>query len=304
MTVKLLKLLFDYSRQGKIIDQDYMDKLVEIVVTEEGLDNYVRKAKIVADELQKSNRTSDRIALAEYNSLYKMISLYANNINRILEHYEQYLPLFTPGEQLFFQNITISQIILHELEHANQERMIEEDYKKESLETTILSLSEKKVRPWHIEKLLESGYPPHLIAVYLKAKESHYKENYMMAPQERLAEIKSQQQILDMLELIKDITPNLVDYEGTGKIESLLRGYREYDYDTISVPTFEYLQNPLAFEELSRFHCYQNNYDDSLKEAKKYYSLEERLTYGLSIDQKEYQYCQEVIQMSKKYNVG
>ena len=125
----------------------------------------------------------------------------------------------------------------------------------------------------------------------------------MTDPHERLAEIKSQQQILDMLELIKDITPNLVDYEGTSKIERLLRGYIEY-YDMISVPTFEYLQNPLAFEELSRFHCYQNNYDDSLKVAKKHYSLEERLTYGLSIDQKEYQYCQEVLQLSKKYNVG
>lgn len=304
MTVKLLKLLFDYSQQGKVVDQNYMDKLVEIVVREEGLDNYVRRTKIVTDEIQKRNISSDRITLAVYSSLYKRISLYANNINKILECYEQYLPLFTPVEQLFFRNIMISQIILHELEHANQERMIEEDYQKESLETTILRLSDKIVRPRHIEKLLESGYPSHLITIYIKAKERHYKENYMTDPHERLAEIKSQQQILDMLELIKDITPNLVDYEGTSKIERLLRGYIEYDYDMISVPTFEYLQNPLAFEELSRFHCYQNNYDDSLKVAKKHYSLEERLTYGLSIDQKEYQYCQEVIQFSKKYNVG
>lgn len=303
MTEKLLKLLFDYSKQGKIVDQNYMDKLVEIVVREEGLNNYVRRTKIVTDEIQKRNISSDRITLAVYSSLYKRISLYANNVNRILEHYEQYLPLFTPVEQLFFRNITISQIILHELEHANQERMIEEDYQKESLETTILRLSDKVVRPRHIEKLLESGYPSHLITIYIKDKERHYKENYMTDPRERLAEIKSQQQILDMLELIKDITPNLVDYEGTSKIERLLRGYIEY-YDMISVPTFEYLQNPLAFEELSRFHCYQNNYDDSLKVAKKHYSLEERLTYGLSIDQKEYQYCQEVIQFSKKYNVG
>ena len=128
-------------------------------------------------------------------------------------------------------------------------------------------------------------------------------EKYKINPSERLAEIKSYQQILDMLKMIKDRTPNLIDYEETTQMENLLRGYEEY-WGMINVPTYEYILDPGTLQKLSKFHAYLNNYDDALKEVKKYHPLGKRLTYGLPIDQQEYQHCQEAVQMSKKYNRG
>lgn len=43
MNQKILKLLFDYSKQGKIVDINYIDKLIEIVVSEKDLNRYVKE---------------------------------------------------------------------------------------------------------------------------------------------------------------------------------------------------------------------------------------------------------------------
>ena len=304
MNLKLLKLLFDYSKQGKIVDINYIDKLIEIVVSEKGLNEYVKWVKIMTEDdyYTKEDRDYNRITLAIYDG-FDTIRLYANNINKVLEYYTQYFPLFTSIERYFFQNIIISQTVLHELEHANQEKMIDEDNEEESLETTILKLSVKRFYFEDIQKLIEDGWTYQEIEIAMELESKKKIEKYKINPSERLAEIKSYQQILDILKMIKDRTPNLIDYEETTQMENLLRGYEEY-WGMINVPTYEYILDPGALQKLSKFHAYLNNYDAALKEVKKYHSLGKRLTYGLPIDQQEYQYCQDVVQMSKKYNGG
>lgn len=261
------------------------------------------KKKIMTkdDCFTKEDRDYNQITLAIYDG-FETIRLYANNINKVLGYYTQYFPLFTSIEQYFFQNIIISQSVLHEFEHVNQEKMIAEDNEEESLETTILKLTVKKFDPEDIQKLIEDGWTFQEIEIAMCLEYRKKIEKYKINPSERLAEIKSYQQILDMLEIIKVFTPNLIDYEETSQMENFLRGYKEY-WGMIIAPTYEYILDPGALQKLSKFHAYLN-YDDSLKGIKKYHSLETRLTYGLPIDWQEYQYGQDVVQMSKKYNGG
>ena len=84
MNLKLLKLLFDYSKQGKIVDINYIDKLIEIVVSEKGLNEYVKWVKIMTEDdyYTKEDRDYNRITLAIYDG-FDTIRLYANNINKV-----------------------------------------------------------------------------------------------------------------------------------------------------------------------------------------------------------------------------
>ena len=147
MESKLLRLIFDYSKNGKLVDKAYLEKLIDLVVNSKDISKYVQNSEIVSSGTEE---TMDGILLAEYRPNRKLIRIYSEAMERMLEDHDRYQELFNGIEQIFYKNVLITQIILHELEHANQRKIIE---KEDTLESKVLKTStrfSKNTTEWRI----------------------------------------------------------------------------------------------------------------------------------------------------------
>lgn len=296
MYKKILRLLFDYSKNYKLVDINYIDKLIEIVVNEEELGDYIKSSRIVTS--LESDGLLDgygsQYTVATYTPFTRKISVYENSVNEMLEKLSQSNYGFSDIENLFYQNLCVTQTLLHEVEHANQAKIKHED---NSLEAEILRLSDLSIEPRDISKNINTDYVDY--AIYLsKLREQNYKENYKYAPFERLAEVKSYGELVDILSQIKDYIPNLVEYEKYKMYRSMICGF-----DVFS-PTIYYIEENA--KDVSG-NCYFDWYDSSNKElslekCKKKYSKYDRLKYGLMIDNDEYNACNYFISNSRYYS--
>lgn len=299
MEKRLLRLIYDYSVLDKKIDNSYIEKFVDIVVSEKKLNGYVSDIELHPDDdSYKGNKT----ALAVYNPLSKRIIIYTNGILELLYRNDKYRKLFTRVENAFYAKIQISQIVLHELEHANQRKKIDNE---ESLESQILRLSMADISIDKLKSLLDKGFTMEQLMLYIyykgKIRTSNYKANYEKAPEERLADIKSHKEIISILENIKEYVPNLIDFEITNLLENMIRGYTDKG-DYIEPPTIRYLLDNGNQVGLSKFDWYDDDAYKALKKSKDNYSLNDRLNFGLMIDEDEYYKSKQMLQYSKKYN--
>lgn len=299
MEFKLLRLLWDYSAARKIVDSDYIDKLIDIVVNHKKINKYVTKLNILTD---RDSITNSGISLASYNPFSKTLEVYSDGINEMLNYEDKYRVLFNDIEQIFYNNLLITQIILHELEHANQRRIIDTET---GLEAEILKLSTTQMEISAGIKLLESGYSiedvrRYILEINLKNRQN-YEENYEFAPEERLAQIQSYKEIIETLSELKEYVPNLLEFEKTNWLENMLRGY-EYKDGVIMPPTIYYLIQKGSNSSLQQFDWFDTNYAKCLNLTKEKYSLHDRMKFGLIIDETEYNHCYQTLQMSKKYN--
>lgn len=278
MDVELLRLIYDYSIKGKLIDKAYLDKFIEIVVRHKELNHYVRKSKI----METGSETESEFQVATYTPFTKTIIVYENAINALLEKVERKEHLFTDIEKVFYKNIVISQTILHELEHANQEKMKEEE---DSIESLILRASGVGIKGIDSEFdifTLNTSYVDYCLNL-LKQREKNYRDNYLYAPFERLAEIKSFSEIIEILKNIKEYIPNVLEYENYLLGKNMIRGFN----DELFSPTIYYIQNNLSDYSFMTWYN-ENDLETSLAMCKSEYDLSKRLRYGLMIDSYEY----------------
>lgn len=298
METKFLRLLFDYSKNGKFVDKAYIEQLIDIVINSQSLNFYVSKCSIL-NEGESLNPCET--SLASYDPTTKTINVYIEGIKKTLEHHEKYQILFHNIEQLFFQNLVISQVILHELEHAHQAKIMDQE---NTLEANILRASKISINSDEIADLVAKGYEKEQILIHMLSRkriaQQNYRTNYLLAPNERLAEINSYQEILNSLSHIKEYVPNLTEFEQSNKLESLLRGF-DYEFGFLNSPTLSYLSKNGNPATLSSFDWYDKNYFKCLEKTKKNYPLEDRLKYGLMIDDEEFDQSLKMLKLSKKY---
>lgn len=293
MIENLLSLIYNYSINAKLIDEEYIEKFIDIVVNSKMLDKYVCDLQILAPE--------DRLpkgCVSAYNYTYKTIYVDFNNTNKYLIGPDKYQILFDKDEQTFYKNSLISQAILHELEHANQYKLIDNE---ESLEAKILKFGRHNIKNSEMDDLVKKGYSIKDIANYILKRQIVYRDFYLESPLERLAEIKSHQDMIILLSNIKEIVPNLLDFEQATKIEALLCGFN-YEEGKIISPTAFYLKKMGEEQALKEFDWYDEDYYKALEKSKTNYSLEDRLKYGLMIDENEFHRCGRTLMLSKKYN--
>lgn len=278
--LQLARLLYDYSLDNKMINKTYIDKLMDVIINGKGLNDYVEKYEI-------SEKNSNMTAGYVYSS--KKITIYAKKIYEILLNEMQYTTLLPEDERYLFMNSMMTQIILHELEHANQRRIIDSE---NNLEANILKLCEFKELT-EIDELVSKGIIKSIEAKYYKTiKMSEYidtyHELYDYAPHERLAQIKSYQELIDALRLFKD-NSRIIEFEEFYKLGNILNGYKD-----TSSPTIDYLNTQGRNEELKSFDWYSDDEDESIKLSQDKYTLRDRMKYGLPIDEKEHQYVKEI----------
>ena len=284
MKSKLLKLLYEYSANGKLVDGKYIQKLIEIVVDSKGIVDYAG-GLIITD---KDSRLRDP------NSL---LAVYYPN--RMLKSYNTYQEMFSSTEELFYKNLLVTQVVLHELEHANQRKIMD---KEESLEGDILRASLSKQDKDITIKLMQAGLTGKQIDLILETQKTMKSEGGLILPDERLAEIKSHQEIKDTLSEISDEVPNLIEFENASILESKLRGYT-FDKGRIISPTIDYLISTGKSFALQKFEWFNKDSRTCLKNVQSLFSLDERLTYGLPIDNSEFMESSKTLLSTKKYSI-
>ena len=144
----ILKIIYDKTINNKIIDFKDIEKILDLLIVEKSL------------PIRSNN-------LASYSNYSKKITIYTEMIDKMVKDIENNLLNVNGFETTLYKNLSILQILLHEVEHANQQKIA---YNDNTLEALIIRLS----------YLVNYDYDEKM---------------YEYCPEERLAEIKSFEEI-------------------------------------------------------------------------------------------------------------
>lgn len=236
----VLKIVYDKSLINKLLDLNDMEKILDILVSHKCLNEYVLGMDV---QYVRSNN------IASYSNYSRRITIFVDKLNEMLNCIESSIIDNNGFESMLYKNLQLLQIIMHEVEHANQQMIVNMN---NSFEALILKLS----------FLVNNRYEYPL---------------YEYCPEERLAEIKSFSEILVLMQNL-DFKINKVKYFfEIEKLQRQLRGYHlKNNMVNIPLKTFFEIGNKFELSKSLDF-CYTSNKE-----------LIYRLIYGLNISKKEY----------------
>lgn len=285
MEEKIFKLIYDYAKANRMIDQAYIDKVIEIVVNAESLHNYVKKTEYITDEeMNKHSKKGWTIQIADastkmdlsYNHETHMITVYTDNIPKIYDICLNQMNFNNP--KLACPSI-YTQKILHEIEHGNQERTITE---KDNLEAKILYAARPRVNNSNecsVDKKAEE-----LAKIILRT--ALYYANYGYSPMERMAEIDSYKRMKHILSLSKTDISDIIQYTNKMLLKNLIEAYD----DKCLSPTIRFIKILWQYDNenpLDEFEWYSENDEECLKKSIEMYPFEQRIRCGLPIEKQK-----------------
>ena len=301
MELEILKLIYDYTINRKLVDSKFIDKIIEIVVSKKSLNNYVRNVRFT-NKLEKNNY---EVVCATYNPLRMEILIDYESIQTAMENESYYNSLFNSLEQIMFKNLTITQYILHELEHAFQNKQAD-DKSDNSIEAKLVNasfaLEQAMKNPKFISALLKNEISAQAFIIYRQQNRKLYKQYYAFNPVERLAQVNSIITIVDSIEPIKEYTLNLYEFEQASLVEEMLRGYTD-SWDQGICPTQVYLFGTRQSNVWSELDFYDQDSSQLLKNVSDRYNLTKRLSLGLPVSFNEYNSLNEWLQSTNKFNI-
>lgn len=198
----ILKIIYDRSIKNKILDIKDIDEILGLLVINKCLNDYVLNISI--QPIRSNN-------LASYSSYTKNITIYTEAIDQMIKNIEKNILIASDLEISMYKNLSILQVLLHEVEHANQQKIA---YNENSLEALIIRIS----------YLIHDAYSEKL---------------YEYCPEERFAEIKSFEDLLLMINYLNKKLNNLSEILNTEKLQRLLRGYH-YINGSVDAPLNTY----------------------------------------------------------------
>lgn len=268
MKERLIKLLYDYSVKGRVVDASLIEEVIDLSVKEKRLKDYVANIQFTSEKVE----TNNGLVLASYSRSNKRITLcwpVAMELNLLLKKYHR---LFNSFEQSLCYNVFIIKAILHELEHVYQIKILNEasnNSKYAQIMRETYNLSSLEISSEDESKVFDLIYQTH----------------YRIIPSERLAEINSGFEMLEVLKQIQAIIPNLYEFVATVYLEDCLSGYSD------KTPGEEY------FKAIKRLNFY-----NEMKDSTKNDSLRLRLMYGMPISESEKNKLVRCIKVSNKHN--
>lgn len=238
----ILKIIYDKTIDNKILDLKDIEKILEILVVEKRLNDYI--LNIIVQQIRSNN-------LASYSTYTRKITIYTEMISKMIKDIEKNILNINVFEATLYKNLLILQTLLHEVEHANQQKIA---YNDNTLEALIIRLS----------YLVNNGYDENL---------------YEYCPEERLAEIKTFEEIFILVSHIDKKLITLPDIIKMEKLKRQLRGYH-YKNNFVTIPIVDYFTIGNREELLNTFDlsnvCLEN------------YTLNDRCKYGFPISINEY----------------
>ena len=233
----ILRLIYNKSIKNEILNNNDIDKILSFLVINKDLNNYILNIDV---QPIRSNK------VASYSSYTKRITIYSKTIEKLILNIEKNIINATDFDIALYKNLSILQVILHEVEHANQQKIA---FSENNLEAFILRMS----------FLIKNAYEDQL---------------YEYCPEERLAEIKSYEDLILMIQYLNNKTSNISSILDAEKLQRLLRGYH-YKDEKVEAPltTYFFLANKIELIQNIKL-----DNDD----------LEERMRFGYSISNNEY----------------
>ncbi len=288
---KLTKLLYDYTSNEKIADIDFLNTVIQIVYEYKDLNNYIDYVHYIDEN---SRYLYAKNILGSYAADTKTIALDLENILLFKQDRVEYTNCFNSTKEKLLQiNLLVLQVVLHELEHAEQ-------YKKcfssgTNLEKSLLLLSFERL--FIQEKV--SNYKTDVVSK-LNYLYNEDEITYNLWPSERMAEIKATDTIYHICKNM-----NFGNYNSTEFLiylyllrECNLRGYNKVNRNVIVPPTEAFVQKRNSiFDEDYR----TNEIIKLLKNEASSRTLNENLLYGLQISSKDYAILTNQIDFADQY---
>ncbi len=233
----ILKIIYDRSIKNKILNIKDIDEILGLLVINKCLNDYVLNISI--QPIRSNN-------LASYSNYTKKITIYPEAIEQMIKNIEKNILIASDFKITMYKNLSILQVLLHEVEHANQQKIA---YTENSLEALIIRMS----------YLVHDGYSEKL---------------YEYCSEERLAEIKSFEDLLLMINYLNKKLNNLPEILNTEKLQRLLRGYH-YVNGFVGAPLNTYFT---IGNRADLLNCFSLNTE----------LLDERMKFGFPISIDEY----------------
>lgn len=283
---ELANTIYDYSINKRYIDKELIEKLLKKLIDKFDIKDYVRKYRIIS--IEENN------ARAVYRIENRCIDIdIFNTINTILNRINKEDIRSTDVTKYLKVNLDILHVIIHELVHATQYKRCLE--KENDLEKNILELTLKG----NID-ILNNKYISKEMTKYYNIQHDILLNPvcYKTKPCERMADMKG-------LEYVRNISKlyNLDDVEAYFEIKYLMSKIR--GYSDISPTSYVIYINESLKAELGLPHEETDYYkieDMYKKESKRRnLSLDDRLYFGLPIDEDEKEIImQEIKQVKRK----
>lgn len=266
---KIVSIIYDYAKKEKKIDAFYIDKIAEIIICAEELQDFVLNQNFIDTSAMDNDTSGEYIPedgaiffrLKELNSTYKRIEL---------EHYSK-------ESEKYIRYVVGNEIILHEFGHAIVLKSCFDE--NNTMQTQILQ------KALFDEMILRKSQNPFLRLFARSCRhhtESVYNRYDKYAPEERLSDIYAYSLSKKVAEVLN--TKDLYDYETYCLYKTYVKAYKKQEN-----PTFYYLQ--------------QLGFSKSVNRMEKEVSLlpfEERLKLGLTLSEEEYNQVSDEYKRIKK----
>lgn len=275
-----------YSKKNQILDNELMYNLFRYFIEEKGLENYVQHVIFTTIDQSKTNHKSNNTIMT-YNSLKNTIKVDNNKLYDYVDLANK-SPLrgYLNDDEFNLYIITFFlSAILHELEHANQLKMSNEN--KYNFENHLFKLCLNNTNEY--KKFNNKNYAVLHLLEYRNTVNSLIDYNKVLcdydnnSPMERFANIHASNDIIKMLKLDDEHTKKLQKIWLKRNLNYSINGFNFMEY--IPAPTLRYLKDLtcLGLIEPREYEYFKKLVDDNNL------SLESRLKYGLDITQEEHQ---------------
>ena len=276
---KLRFYMMNAIDENKDVDSNVIIDIIDILINYYKLESWVRNINVTINEEFNNNMLS----LGFYNWYDKQMTFHINAIKYFVGNFSNSFSFSIP-EKKYFTYCILLIAILHEIEHANQNRVSESDAK--DLESLIIQNSVFI----DTAKLLEKGYKVEDIEKHCKKINSKefQKENYNISPIERLASIKALDTTYHIFDFKYGKEKTMSEMSSTELIlnivisdiksyiiDNLNTAYKN-GYDRYISPTITYIQRTNPFADL-----------EEILAKSKGLSPTKRIIYGLQISNNE-----------------
>ncbi len=276
---EILRLIYDYSKSGKLLDFDALNLILEYYKKTLMLEDYILDFKVLDYPDKNSEKDESSFTKGIYYVERKLIELYIKNIQKSIKRVVEALPWL---DCFLFKNIYTLITLFHEIDHAYQRKLC---YSKcPNLETLLLSenyLIELKEKVFGEYKGVESWL---YLEDYLRKKKI-IEKSYSIELCERMADISSFLEAINVFNYIKYGSYKSSDVEISLRCDlksKLLQGYTEH-----CCPAQEFLSKIGSIKLWESFAFYDEDSIALRRNVTNQYSLEERLFLGLPIEPTE-----------------
>lgn len=258
MYKEVAEIITSYSKQNKLISENDFLKIAYLLINERKLYNYIGDVSI-------DNNYS---GIGKYGLIYKNILINYEKIKfLVINKNVNFIKEFSEEEIMYCHNIFLLGVFAHELEHAYQGKLIEQN--DNTAETIITNLTFRSY-------LIYTSYKSTEAYEYQKIMDSTSFIN--IKPVERLANIYKEEFTKELINNLK-ISNNFKAYYNTKRYKTNLMHYNNF-----TSPTLIYLDKLKKFDDVLDKDYYTKNIN-ILKNMKLDY--EERLKLGLYISKEE-----------------